>query len=43
MMTYWVTTEAGYRLGPYDSYADAFFAASINFGLEGWTISSKQE
>lgn len=39
-MNYWVTTEAGFRIGPYEDYALAFEAAIINFGFDGWTISS---
>ena len=38
-MMYWVTTDGGYRLGPYEDYASAGEAATINFGMEGWTIS----
>ena len=38
-MMYWVTTDGGYRLGPYEDYASAWEAATINFGMEGWTIS----
>lgn len=37
---YWVTTEGGYRTGPYDDYAAAIQAAWINFGFEGWTITT---
>ena len=36
---YWVTTDGGYRMGPFDDYESAFFAATINLGFEGWTIS----
>lgn len=36
---YWVTTTAGYRIGPYDDYTLALEAATINFGFEGWTIT----
>ena len=41
-MSYWVTTESGYRIGPYEDYAGAWNAAIINFGFEGWIISSTQ-
>ena len=36
---YWVTTEGGYRLGPFDDYVKAYESALINLGFEGWTIS----
>ena len=36
-MMYAVMTSNG-LLGPYDSYEFAYFAATINLGLEGWTI-----
>ena len=39
-MNYWITTEAGYRIGPYDTYANAWYSAVENFGFEGWVISS---
>ena len=38
-MMYFVTTDGGYRIGPFDDYAKAYEAATINFGMEGWTIS----
>lgn len=41
-MSYWVTTESGFRIGPYENYAEAFFAATVNFGMEGWVISGTQ-
>ena len=36
---WWVTTYGGFRLGPYEDYASAWEAATINFGMEGWVIS----
>ena len=39
MSEYYVRTEGGYRLGPYDSYAFAWYAGLENFGLEGWIIT----
>lgn len=36
---YYVTTESGYRIGPYEDYASAWYAGLNNFGLEGWIIS----
>ena len=38
-MMYFVTTDGGFRIGPSDDYAKAYEAATINFGMEGWTIS----
>lgn len=38
-MMWYVTTFGGYRIGPYDCYEDAYFAATLNFGMDGWTIS----
>ena len=38
-MMYYVTTDGGFRIGPFDDYAKAYEAATINFGMEGWTIS----
>ncbi len=38
-MMYFVTTTGGYRIGPFDDYASAYEAATINFGMEGWQIS----
>lgn len=38
-MMYFVTTDGGFRIGPFDDYAKAYEAATINFGMEGWTIS----
>lgn len=39
-MSYYVTTTGGYRIGPYDDYAGAWYAAIERFGFEGWVISS---
>ena len=36
---YWVITQSEKALGPYESYEDAYIAASVNLGLEGWTIT----
>ena len=36
---YWVTTDGGFRIGPYEDYANAYFAALNQFGFEGWIIS----
>lgn len=38
-MSWYVTTSGGYRIGPYEDYAFAYEAATINFGMEGWEIS----
>ena len=38
-MTWYVTTTGGYRIGPFDDFESAYFAATINFVMEGWTIS----
>lgn len=37
-MNYWVRTGDGNNLGPFDDYEAAYFAATINLGLEGWVI-----
>ena len=34
-MSYWVITSDG----PYETEADAYIFASINLGLDGWTIT----
>lgn len=39
---FWVTTERGYRIGPYDSYAAAWYAGLENFGLGGWIVSEEK-
>ena len=36
---YWVITESERCFGPYEDYASAFEFASINLGMEGWTIT----
>ena len=36
-MMWAVFTSAG-TLGLYDSYEEAYFAATINLGSEGWSI-----
>jgi hypothetical protein len=38
-MNYWVITSSEEALGPYESYEDAYLAATINFGMTGWTIT----
>lgn len=42
-MIYWVTTDSGFRIGPYEDYAGAWNAAIINFGFEGWIISNTRQ
>lgn len=37
---YWVVTNSEEALGPYENYEDAYIAATINFGIEGWVITS---
>ena len=39
---YWVTTEGGYRMGPFDDYAMAWYSAIYNLGFEGWIISKEK-
>ena len=39
MSEFYVKTDGGYCIGPYDSYAFAWYAALENFGLEGWIIT----
>ncbi len=36
---YWVITSSEGALGPYEDYASAYQAATINFGMDGWTIT----
>ena len=36
-MMWMVITEQG-ALGQYDDYEEAYFAATINLGYEGWKI-----
>ena len=35
----WVVNTTTEMIGPYDNYAAAYFAALINFGFDGWTIT----
>ena len=35
----WVVNTTTEMIGPYDNYASAYFAALINFGFDGWTIT----
>lgn len=37
---YWVITESEEAIGPYEDYATAYHAAVINFGLDGWAITT---
>ena len=39
---YWVNTEGGYRMGPYEEYCLAWYSAVYNLGFEGWIISKEQ-
>lgn len=39
-MNYWVITSMEQALGPYEDYASAYHAALVNFGTEGWTITT---
>lgn len=39
---YYVTTDGGNLMGPYESYAEAWYSALENFGLEGWVITEIQ-
>lgn len=36
---YWVITATEDAFGPYPDYATAYAFASINLGIEGWTIT----
>jgi hypothetical protein len=38
-MSYWVITSDEEAYGPYETEADAYIFASINLGLDGWTIT----
>lgn len=38
-MSYWVITAEEGALGPYDDWESAYLAATINLGMEGWTIT----
>ena len=35
----YVVTISANSYGPYDTYEKAIFAALINFGFDGWTIT----
>lgn len=39
MNQYWVITAGEEAYGPYPDYASAYQFASINLGLDGWTIT----
>lgn len=39
-MKYWVITADEGALGPYEDYASAYLAATINLGMTGWTITT---
>lgn len=41
-MNYWVVTLGGSRIGPYEEYADAFWAALNYFGFDAWIITSSK-
>lgn len=41
-MNYWVITCSEEAYGPYETEADAYQFASINLGLEGWTITTTE-
>ena len=38
-MSWWVITANEEAFGPYESEQDAYLFATINLGLEGWTIT----
>lgn len=38
-MNYWVITASENAIGPYETYEDAYLFATINLGMEGWTIT----
>ena len=40
MKNYWVITSSEEALGPYEDWESAYIAGTINFGHEGWTITS---
>ena len=40
MDNYWVITSTEVALGPYEDYESAYIAATINFGMNGWTITT---
>ncbi len=37
---YWVITVSEDAYGPYETEADAIMFATINLGLDGWTITT---
>ena len=39
-INYWVITQSEQAYGPYESEADAIMFATINLGLDGWTITT---
>jgi hypothetical protein len=39
-MSYWVITASEDAFGPYETEADAIMFATINLGLDGWTITT---
>lgn len=39
-MNYWVITADERAYGPYEDEATAYEFASINLGMEGWTITT---
>ena len=39
----YMVTISTYNYGPYDTYEKAIFAALINFGFDGWTITRTKE
>lgn len=38
-MMYFVTTDGGFRIGPYEDYCKAYFSAIEQLGFEGWVIT----
>ena len=36
---FYVTTDGGCSIGPYESYAEAWYAGLEYLGLEGWIVS----
>ena len=40
-VTYWVETSGGYKFGPYDDYACAWYLAVYNLGFTGWKIRTE--
>jgi len=39
-MSYWVITQTEDAFGPYPDYESAYIFASINLGMDGWTITT---